>query len=137
MTPPGSSSILHDLNLCATSQDLTTDGIPQSCSTNPDRRFLLLKDSFRRLKLLSQNLSSDTCTLHLLSELSSTQNSWALYHDITRVLCLLSFATLILSEELVRTPCTQSFNKFLSVESFQLCALPAAAVVNLLSQVDN
>jgi hypothetical protein len=133
MTPPGSSSVLHDLNPCATSQDLMANGIPQSSFANPDRRFLLLKDSFRRLKLLSQNLSSYTCTLHLLSKLSSTQNSWVLYNNIMRVLCLLRFSTLILSKELVHTPCAQSFNNFPSVESFQLCAHPAAAVVNLLS----
>jgi hypothetical protein len=98
-------------------------------STNPGRQFLLLlEDSFRRLELPSQNLSSDTCTCISCSNLPRTKKSWTLlqlYHEGT-------IPPELFNSDSLRGACAHSlcliFNNFPSVEYFRLCALLAAAV---------
>jgi hypothetical protein len=107
MTPLGSSSAPSGLNPAQLSRDLTADGISQFSSANPDHRFLLLEDFLRRLNVLSQNLLSNACACNSCSNLPRHKPPGLSFNDTTKVLYLLSFSTLILSEELARTPCAQ------------------------------
>jgi hypothetical protein len=115
---PRSSSAPLRLKPCATfprsngCQNFTVS------STNPGHRFLLLEDSFRRLKLPSQNLSSDNCTGISCSNFSRPKNSWLSFNETTKVLYLLSLSTLIHSEGIYAHSSRSMFNNFSSVESF-------------------
>jgi hypothetical protein len=101
----GSSSAPLGLNPAQLSRNLPADGTSLLSPANPDRRFLPLEGSFRRLKLLSQNLSSDTCTCISCPNSPRPKTLGLSINYTTKVLYLLSSLTLIISKVFARTPC--------------------------------
>jgi hypothetical protein len=131
MTPPGLLLCTLGLKPCATSRDLTADGISQISSANPDRRFLLLEDFLRMAKCSFSELALQRLRLQLLLEPSWHKPPVLSFNDITKVLYLLSFSTLILSEGLARTPCG-NHSTTSQVLNPSTLRTPAAAVFDLL-----
>jgi hypothetical protein len=101
---PGLLPCTLRLNLSATFPDLTAVGISRLSSANPDRRFLLLEDFLGWLKVPSKDFLSKPA-LATLRDPSSikppTQTSVLSFNNVTRVLNLLSFSTLITSDGFV------------------------------------